>query len=172
MAGKRWNGSTFVDIATTRKRWNGSAWVDLTIAKRWNGTAWIDIFPDLGGGPPPDPSLPTASWVGGSSDYSGHTCIGQVDPPVSCPVSYTFTLFKSFTSSGATTITGKAVSGISYNIVGNNVTFSCTVSRRPPDGDPIEKIPVLQFTNASGTTELAFRWTVFYEYYLEGTEPE
>jgi len=168
MAGKRWNGTTFIDLTTTRKRWNGSAWVDITTAKRWSGTAWIDLFPS---GPPVDPSLPTAAWVGNSSAYSGYTCIGSVDPPVSCPVSHTFTLVKSFTSSGAITITGKPVSGISYSIVGSTVTFSCTVSRRPPDGDPIEKFPVLEFTNASGTTELAFSWSLFYEYYLEGTEP-
>jgi hypothetical protein len=43
MAGKRWNGSTWVDHAT-KKRWNGSTWIDLTIAKRWNGTTWVDIY--------------------------------------------------------------------------------------------------------------------------------
>ena len=49
MAGKRWNGSTWIDHAT-KKRWNGSAWVDLTIAKRWNGSSWVDIYTGGGGG--------------------------------------------------------------------------------------------------------------------------
>jgi hypothetical protein len=43
MAGKRWTGSVYQDLAT-KKRWNGSAWVDLTVAKRWTGSAWVDVF--------------------------------------------------------------------------------------------------------------------------------
>lgn len=47
MAGKRWNGSSYVDVST-KKRWNGSSWIDLTTAKRWNGSSWIDLFPVSG----------------------------------------------------------------------------------------------------------------------------
>lgn len=46
---KRWNGSSYVDLATF-KRWNGSAWVDITTAKRWDGATWQTITLPGGGG--------------------------------------------------------------------------------------------------------------------------
>lgn len=166
MAGKRWNGSSFVDLSTTRKRWNGSSWVDLVTAKRWNGTVWIDLFPDS---PPVDPSLPTASWVGGNSASDYYFCQNDLDnPPNTCTLLHEFTLVKTFTSSGATSITFKPTTGVSASIVGSTVTFTSSVAR---GADGLERTPTLLFTNSFGTLELPFSWVLTYEYDVIGGEP-
>jgi len=169
MAGKRWNGTTFIDLSTTRKRWNGSAWVDITIAKRWNGSAWIDLFPD---GPPVDPNLPTGSWNDGSSSASSYYACEQTLDPLdpNCPISYTFNLTKAYTTSAGTTVTGKAVAGVSYTFFANSVTFSASV-QRSLTGESVERTPTLLLTNSFGTTELPFSWELTYYYTVEGGEP-
>lgn len=50
MTAKRWDGSAYQDVLTTKKRWDGTAWVDLTVAKRWDGVAWVDIPMFISGG--------------------------------------------------------------------------------------------------------------------------
>lgn len=49
MTTKRWDGATWVDVASI-KRWDGAAWVAITTYKRWDGSAWIDIAIPGGGG--------------------------------------------------------------------------------------------------------------------------
>lgn len=106
MAGKRWNGSSWVDH-TTKKRWNGSSWVDLTIAKRWNGSTWVDIY---SGG-----SALTFSTVDGEFTDS-YACD---NPSGSCPLTYSASDSDTYTvggNTGAYTVTGVVSSGPSVTI--------------------------------------------------------
>lgn len=117
MAGKRWNGSSYVNI-TTKKRWNGSAWVDITTAKRWSGSAWVDL---LSGG---------SSLTLTLSDFSNSFyCSGT------CPISKSLSDTNAYTISGGTspyTVTASVFSGIPVSIntsVSGQITVSTTVGR-------------------------------------------
>jgi hypothetical protein len=114
MAGKRWNGSSWVDHAT-KKRWNGSSWVDLTIAKRWNGSAWVDIY--AGGGS----SLVFTPSVSFFED--SYFCSVDDEPPT-CPTS------KALSDSVTYSVTGNTGA---YTVVGSNYSgSSVTVDNGTP----------------------------------------
>lgn len=125
MAGKRWNGSTWVDH-TTKKRWNGSTWVTLTTAKRWNGSTWVDIYAGGGGG--------SLTFTPSDSIFSdGLFCDGNSD---SCPLSDSQSDTITYVVSGGTgpyTVTPTQFSGdavtVSHNAGGLSITVSTTVGR-------------------------------------------
>ena len=118
MAGKRWNGSTWVDHAT-KKRWNGSTWVDLTIAKRWNGSSWVDIY------------------AGGSGILLNPTTSSFTDtlscdnPSGSCPLTDSQSDTVTYAASGGTgpyTVTAVVSTGPALTISVDNVGFVITAS--------------------------------------------
>lgn len=106
MAGKRWNGASWLDH-TTKKRWNGSAWVDLTIAKRWNGSAWVDIYGGAG-------SLTFATADGAFTD--SYSCD---NPSGSCPLTYSVSDTDTYTvggNVGAYTVSAVVATGPTVSI--------------------------------------------------------
>ena len=124
MAGKRWNGSSWVDH-TTKKRWNGSTWVDLTIAKRWNGSSWVDIYAAGGGGG-------TLTFVI-APFFNSYECDTATSP--SCPISTTLSDTNTYTVSGGTspyTVTAVVDWGDPVTIntaTAGQITLSASVGR-------------------------------------------
>ena len=152
MAGKRWNGSAWVDH-TTKKRWNGSSWVDLTIAKRWNGSAWVDIY--TGGGVLTFVPTPT-------SVSRFYFC---TEPNV-CPMSKTFTTNITYVvggNTGAYTVVATAV-GDSVSI--DNATLGqigVTATCGRTDTKTGELKVVVTDTVTSATFYIPYTHTYLYE---------
>ena len=152
MAGKRWNGSSYVDI-NTKKRWNGSSWVDIVTAKRWNGSSWIDLFP-----------ASTLTFTNADGNYYGYyTCDGS-----SCETSKTLSDTDTYTISGGTapyTVTAVVSDGPSVSIntsTPGQITVSTTVGRNIIKQGEI-KVTV---TDSAGTPNVANFYIPFYfEYY-------
>lgn len=152
MAGKRWNGSSYVDIST-KKRWNGSAWVDIVTAKRWSGSAWIDLFPAA-----------TLSFTNADGNYYGYyTCDGT-----SCELTKTLSDTDTYTISGGTspyTVSAVVTDGPSVSIdtgTSGQITVSTTVGRNTIKQGEI-KVTV---TDSAGTPNVADFYVPFYfEYY-------
>lgn len=162
MAGKRWNGSAWVDH-TTKKRWNGSAWVDLTIAKRWNGSAWVDIY------------------AGGSSILLNPTTSSFEDsltcdnPSGSCPLTDTQSDTVAYSCSGGTspyTVTAVVASGpaltLSVDNVGFVITASTTCGRNTAKTGEV-KVTVTDATAASADFYIPFSFS--YTYTQDGLGP-
>lgn len=156
MAGKRWNGSSFVDI-TTKKRWNGTAWVNITTAKRWTGSAWVDLFPAGG----------TTFTLTLADFYGSFFCTGNT-----CPISRTLSDTNTYTISGGTapyTVTASVFSGVPVTIntaTAGQITVSTTVGRN----DFKEGTIAITITDSSSTpiTNVFYRDYSF-SYVYEGT---
>ena len=154
MAGKRWNGTSYVDLTTTRKRWNGSTWVDIVTAKRWNGSAWIDLFP-----------ASTLTFTNADANFYGYyTCDGT-----SCETSKSLSDTDTYTISGGTspyTVTAVVTDGPSVTIdtgTPGQITVSTTVGRNTIKQGEI-KVTV---TDSAGTPNVANFYIPFYfEYYF------
>lgn len=123
MTAKRWDGTAYQDILTTKKRWNGTSWVDLTVAKRWDGAAWQDI-PGLFGGALSASTSPAV--------VEGFVDILEPAPPVTAVTSSACTA----TASGGTgpyTYAWTYVSGSSAisadSPTGASTTFTANVSK-------------------------------------------
>jgi hypothetical protein len=160
MAGKRWNGSAWVDHAT-KKRWNGSTWVDLTIAKRWNGSAWVDIYTGGGGG-------------GGSAILLNPTTSSFEDtlvcdnPSGSCPLTDTQSDTVVYAASGGTgpyTVTAVVSTGpaltLNVNNVGFVITASTTVGRNLSKEGEV-KVTVTDSLAASADFYIPFSFSYIY----------
>lgn len=160
MAGKRWNGSAWVDHAT-KKRWNGSAWVDLTIAKRWNGSAWVDIYASGG-------TLTFATSDGSFTD--SYSCD---NPSGGCPLSRSVSDTDTYTvggNTGAYTVAAAVSSGDAVTIdtgtVGS-ITVSTTVGRNASKAGEI-KVTV---TDTVGSADFYVPFAFSYTYTQEGSGP-
>ena len=160
MAGKRWNGSAWVDHAT-KKRWNGSAWVDLTIAKRWNGSAWVDIY--AGGG-----ALTFATSDGAFTD--SYSCD---NPSGSCPLTYAVFDTDTYTvggNTGAYTVAAVVSTGDAVTIdtsVAGSITVSTTVGRNVSKSGEI-KVTV---TDTVGSADFYVPFAFSYTYTQETLGP-
>jgi hypothetical protein len=149
MAGKRWNGSSYVDLTTTKKRWNGSTWVDITTAKRWNGSTWIDLFPSGGGGV----TLLLGNTTADFTDF-----LSCDNPSGSCPLNDNQSDVVVYNVSGGTapyTVAAVVSTGPALTIVVNNgaktITASTTVGRNIVKEGEI-KVTV---TDSAGTPNVA-----------------
>lgn len=155
MAGKRWNGSAWVDHAT-KKRWNGSAWVDLTIAKRWNGSEWIDIYAGGGGGGTITFATSDGSFT---EDYSCD------NPTGNCPLSYSVADTDTYTvggTTGAYTVAAMLSTGDSVAIntaVGGEITVSTTVGRNTYKSGEIKVTVTDTLGSADFYVPFAFSYT-------------
>jgi hypothetical protein len=161
MAGKRWTGSAFTDLITTRKRWTGGAWADLTIAKRWTGGAWVDLFAGGGGGA----GLPTGSWTGGDSVYLLTTCIYTGGP--GCSLIRQLAGSKTFTGT-YDSFSIPPTAGIKIvSIVGTTVNFTASAIRGEAN---FYEIP-LTLTNGLGSTIVPLFVEVDYFYEDDSWSP-
>ena len=161
MAGKRWTGSAYTDLATTRKRWTGSTWTDITIAKRWSGSAWVDLFPAGGGG------LPTGSWTGGNLVKLSTSC--TYSGGAGCAFGVHLSASKTFTGS-YTSFSIPPVAGINIiSIVGTTVNFTALAIRGEAN---YYEIP-LTLTNGTGSVvvPLFVNTDYFYEDLTGGGDP-
>lgn len=161
MAGKRWNGSSFVDIST-KNRWNGSSWVDLTTAKRWNGTSWIDLFPAGSG-------LTFATSDAQFSEY--YTCDGS-----SCELTKTMSDTDTYTVGGGTapyTVTATLSSGSTVTIntsVPGQITVSTTVGRNVTKEGEI-KVTVTDSAGSPATADFYVPFNFEYYYTIDDLGP-
>ena len=155
MAGKRWNGSAYVDH-TVKKRWNGSAWVDLTVAKRWNGSAWIDIYP-AGSGLTLNPTT--------SIFEDSLSCD---NPSGSCPLTDTQSDTVAYAVAGGTgpytvaavVSTGPALT-LSVNNIGFVITASTTVGRNTSKTGEV-KVTVTDSLAATADFYIPFSFSYIY----------
>jgi hypothetical protein len=162
MAGKRWNGSAYVDH-TTKKRWNGSAWVNLTIAKRWNGSAWVDIYPA-------GSSILLNPVTSNFTDY-----LACDNPSGSCPLTDSQSDTVTYACSGGTgpytvvavVSTGPALT-LSVDNVGFVITASTTVGRNTLKEGEV-KVTVTDSLAATADFYLPFSFS--YDYTEEGSGP-
>ena len=164
MAGKRWNGSAWIDH-TTKKRWNGSAWVDLTIAKRWNGSSWVDIYAGGGG---------TLSFV--ISPFSDlYSCDKSLRP--SCPITAALSDTNTYTVSGGTppyTVTAVVDWGDPVTIntaTAGQITLSASVGRNAEKTGNI-KITVTDSAGSPVTQDFYADYSFSYFYIPDDPNPE
>ena len=163
MAGKRWNGSSWVDH-TTKKRWNGSTWVDLTIAKRWNGSAWVDIYAGGGGG---------ALTFVISPFFNSYSCDASYE---SCPISTVLSDTNTYTVSGGTspyTVTAVVDWGDPVTIntaTAGQITLSASVGRNTEKTGNI-KITVTDSAGSPVTQDFYIDYSFDYLYIPDNSTP-
>ena len=164
MAGKRWNGSAWVDH-TIKKRWNGSAWVNLTIAKRWNGSAWVDIYPSGGG----------SGILLNPTTSSFEDTLACDNPSGSCPVTDAQSDTITYAASGGTgpyTVTAVVVDGPPITLSVNNSTFVITASTTVGRNDSkIGEVKVTVTDSLAASADFYFPFSFTYEYTEGGFGP-
>lgn len=164
MAGKRWNGSSYVDLTTTKKRWNGSTWVDITTAKRWNGSTWIDLFPSGGSGILLNPTT-----------FSFEDTLACDNPSGSCPVTDAQSDTITYAASGGTgpyTVTAVVVDGPALTLSVNNSTFVITASTTVGRNDSkIGEVKVTVTDSLAASADFYFPFSFTYVYTESGQGP-
>jgi hypothetical protein len=160
MAGKRWNGSSYVDVST-KKRWNGSSWINLTTAKRWNGSSWIDIFPAS--------TLTFATSDGVFSEI--YSCDGS-----GCELNKTVSDTDTYTISGGTspyTVTAVLQSGAQVTIdtaTAGQITLTTTVGRNIVKEGEI-KVTVTDSAGTPNTADFYVPYYFEYAFTIDGQGP-
>ena len=160
MAGKRWNGSSFVDI-TTKKRWNGSAWVDLVTAKRWTGSAWVNIFP-----------VSVLSFTNADANFTdAYSCDGT-----SCPLTVNLSDTNTYSISGGTapyTVSASVASGPAVTIntaTPGQITVSTSIGRDAVKQGEI-KVTVTDSAGSPNTADFYVPFVFTYTFSIDGRFP-
>lgn len=144
MAGKRWDGTSNVNISNY-KRWSGSSWVSCT-GKRWDGTSWV-VFTEL----PYDFEIKTKS--GGT----------VINPIVYIDIlSSNTTEYRAYPT-GTTwrvTVGSTVVQNWSTNMSnistgqGSNDSFYVTVESKLPNETTVYDSKIQYVSNTGGTTQM------------------